>query len=167
MILLVRFGAILRFQHFSCARSRSFICRWFRVHSFLNFRERSLTLLLIWPNDTTGSISCNSRTPTFFTRVNAIVNLNLLPGAPLFEFSRALMAFNFFLLPGALLFDFSRAIASEVIYLPHWYYSCDFVQFWDSNILAHTLALINLPLHLGALLFEFSRAIASNISYFS
>ena len=114
LMLLVRFRAILRIKPFSLTCSHLLICRCAREPSFLNFRVRSLPILFIWPNVATGSISHNSKTPTIFTRALALVNLPLLPGT--------------------LLFQFSLAITSNVIYLAWWCYWCDFAQFHDSNL---------------------------------
>ena len=63
----------------------------------MNFCTRSLPILFMWSNDTTGAISRNSDTATFFERALALINLPLLSGA--------------------LLLEFSRAIASNIIYL--------------------------------------------------
>ena len=163
MIILVRFRAIQRLEHFSRTRTRSLICRCSRELSFLNFHTRTFAILFIWPNDTTRAISRNSHTPTVFTRAHLIVNLRLFREnyfwnfrtwslailfiwsndtaraisrnsmTPTF-FMRALALFNLRLLPRALFFKFLCANAFNIFYLGKWYYSCDFAQFWDSNI---------------------------------
>ena len=146
-MLEVRFRAILRLQHFSRARPYSLICRCSREHSFLNFREQSLPKLFIWPNDTSSAISRNSDTPTLFARAHALVNLQLLLGA--------------------LLFECSRANASKII-LFIWPNDTTRVISCNSESLAffaRALVLFNLPMLPEAHLFKFSRAIASNIIY--
>ena len=89
----------------------------------------------------------NSETGTFFERALALVNLPLLLGALLFEFSHAITS-NIIFFPN----DATRAISrnSEA-----------------STFFARALAFVNLLLLSGALLFEFSRVITSNIIYFS
>ena len=164
MILLVRFRAILRLQHFSCAPSCSLICGCSREHSFFNFRARSLPIFFISPNDNTRAISRNSET-RHFSRASAhpLVNLQLLRANYFLNFRawslptlfiwpndttrvilrnsmtptffvRAIALFNLRLLPRALFFEFLCAYASNIFYLGKWYYSYNFAQFWDSNI---------------------------------
>ena len=111
----------------------------------MNFCARSLQILFIWPNNTTGAISCNSMSATFFACVLALV--------------------NFHLLQGAFLFDFLRAITCNVNYLA---YDAPIAILRNSEtptLFTRALALVNLLLLPGALLFKFSCAIASNIIY--
>ena len=74
---------------FTRAQSCSLICSRSREPSFWNFRELSFPILFIWRNAVTGAILHNSVIVTFFTHALALVNLSLLPGDVLFEYSRA------------------------------------------------------------------------------